>query len=740
MLPFASPLLLLWALAAAIPIAIHLLTRWHYQTERWAAMEYLLAAMKRRAWRMQFQQWLLLAIRVLMMLLFAVALAEPYLSELPAFTGASGRTHWVIVIDNSYSMDYREQGTARLEKAKEQALELVAGSETGDGYSLITLAGPPQTIIGSPAYDKADLRKEIANLNLDPAAADLEQTLAEIENVIREEKEQGSRLSRWQVCILSDMQYETWKAATTNGFKKSLKDLQRAADGQLNLFLQPVGETSASPGVNAAVTEVTLDRSVVTTDQIVKITATIANWSPEDRPGSRASLWVNDQQVESRTVLIPAGGTATVSFPYRFIVANQHKVEVRLAADRLPLDDRRYLSVPVRESIRVLCIAGKAKSADPLSFALQPDSARWPRVSPVVKLETAILEDDLSSYDAIFICNLESVTVDQAGALAAYLGTGGGIVWFLGDQVNAEKYNAELLEMESDRGESKTRLLPAGIGKVLSTEATGIDPLDYRHPIAQPFEANQNTGLLTSPIWRYRELLPIEGSSAESALGVVGGQVLVMTEKLAGGQVVLVATSASAESVDATADPPQPWNVLHTWPSYLPLVHEMLSVASSQRDASRNVLVGEDIKGYADETTGASGVTLIDPSGTRNRIQLSAESGLSSWQWDDPRQVGFYTLDTGSEMVEQNAVFAVNLNTTESNLVPADSDQQNEIQNAFNDVSTERQSTSAGQITANSAEAGRWKVLIRCILLGTVLILLLADITLARYFSRPAIA
>ena len=50
-----------WLAAAAAPILIHLWSRRRYREMSWAAMEYLLAALRQSRRRLRFEQWLLLA-------------------------------------------------------------------------------------------------------------------------------------------------------------------------------------------------------------------------------------------------------------------------------------------------------------------------------------------------------------------------------------------------------------------------------------------------------------------------------------------------------------------------------------------------------------------------------------------------------------------------------------------------------------------------------------------------------
>src|SRR5947209_16312147 len=117
---FTSPLAAVSTLvgAASIPIIIHLLNRRRYRIVDWAAMRFLLAAQKQNVRRLKLEQWLLLAVRTLLMLLLVVAMASvmPWAEALwqrflpggaVAGPAVSGRTHKVVVIDGTLSMTAR---------------------------------------------------------------------------------------------------------------------------------------------------------------------------------------------------------------------------------------------------------------------------------------------------------------------------------------------------------------------------------------------------------------------------------------------------------------------------------------------------------------------------------------------------------------------------------------------------------------------------------------------------------
>src|SRR6266550_428035 len=90
---------------ASIPIIIHILNRRRFKIVNWAAMEYLLQAMRKNRRRLRFEQWLLLATRCAMLVLLGLALARPFGCDtsLAAMAGQRSALH-VIVVDNSFSM------------------------------------------------------------------------------------------------------------------------------------------------------------------------------------------------------------------------------------------------------------------------------------------------------------------------------------------------------------------------------------------------------------------------------------------------------------------------------------------------------------------------------------------------------------------------------------------------------------------------------------------------------------
>ena len=89
----------------------------------------------------------------------------------------------------------------------------------------------------------------------------------------------------------------------------------------------------------------------------------------------------------------------------------------------------------------------------------------------------------------------------------------------------------------------------------------------------------------------------------------------IIEERILRGRSILVATSVSADSVDRATGTPQPWTVLSTWPSFPPLVQEMLALAVGGKTEGRNVLVGEEFGAVVRGPAAGSPLTVVGPDG-----------------------------------------------------------------------------------------------------------------------------
>src|SRR3990170_3819893 len=150
-----------WLAAAAAPLLIHLWSRRRYREVPWAAVAFLLAALRKHSRRIQLQQWLLLAVRTLLIVLVVLAMAKPYAEQVGQSVGGVP-IHRVLVIDTSFSMACRDGEVSRLARAKQLAAELVGQSGPADAFTVVTLADPPRQLLGREVVDRGSVGDQIS--------------------------------------------------------------------------------------------------------------------------------------------------------------------------------------------------------------------------------------------------------------------------------------------------------------------------------------------------------------------------------------------------------------------------------------------------------------------------------------------------------------------------------------------------------------------------------------------------
>jgi hypothetical protein len=716
--PFGSWLMLFWALAAAIPILIHLWSKRRYRETTWAAMEFLLRAMKKNARRIQLEQLILLAMRVSVLVLLALALAEPGCSSAPLIGGSlagGGQTHTVLVLDGSFSMEYRRQERTRFEAAKKMAIEVVENSRQGDGFTLVLMADAPRAIIAEPAFDPQDVIEEINGLTPLHGGANLLASLAEIEKFLDSAGRDYPRLTQNKVCFFSDLQETTWEVAAGDDFRSRIGALADHAA----IALIDLGESGQQ---NLAIARLESLEPLATIAREIPFLAEVRNFGGQSVSGRGVEFLVDGQRAGEAKLDVEAGGAAAVSFVHRFETPGEHSVELRLADDPLLVDNHRWLSVPVRESIRVLCVRGNQGAAEHLAYALSPTQSDRPRVKPEVVAESLLLELDLNSYDAIFLSNVGRFGRDEASVLRQYVAAGGGLVTFLGDQVQAESYNQTL----GGGDDPSLRVLPAMLGEsVFDLAGFAVDPLEYNHAIVKPFQGQPRAGLLTTPIWKYIRLSAVDPQHAKTAAAVGSGDPLIVEEPIGRGRSILVATAAGNDSVHQGPEGTVPWTTLPLWPSFPPLVQEMLSLAVRGRDQSRNVAVGDELWGVIPRGGSAQAVTLTGPDNRRERIPSVVQGDERRWTFTGAELSGLYQATYESPAAVQ--VFAANLDPRESDLSRVDPET---LPSQF----SQSIETLADEVPAAALARPR-RELFR-LFLGALIVLLFAETFVAWWFGR----
>ncbi|MBN9117567.1 MAG: VWA domain-containing protein, partial [Planctomycetes bacterium] len=674
-----------------VPLVIHLLFRKRYQIVPWAAIRFLLVAERRH--KRRIDQWLLLALRALALALFLLAMiattawaerlwqaVRPGAAETVANVP---RTHHVIVLDASHSMTARtDDGRTRFERAVAQAENLVRSGNPGDGYTVLLMAGAPQTIVPGPSNDPDKVVAVLRDhkvVKVTNGSADHTAALAQVADVLTRSPR---AYPRRQLTFFTDLQRASWAGAAPRPENGTAEVWQRIAARADVAVVDAAGGRDLD---NLAVADVALDNPMPLVDQPAVVTVTVANLGRVERKKVFVELLLGRPSgggdalvsVEQKPVdIVPVGGRGQVKFdlagPHGFRDRGIHVLQAKLVeGDELPADDARALAVEVRDGIHALLIEGKAdpvperRAATFLARALFPPDAKpsqtpnRPRtVSPGEFLDPSVC--DLAGVDCVFVCDVFNPTPDMAAKLEAVLRRGGTVVFGLGPNAAAsrDRYNAVLYR-------DGNGVLPGPLGDLVSKRSADdpdfrlyAEDAEYRRPPLVPFNNDKTRAALTEvPFQSYVRLdAPPEGparriltfarpNSVAPKAGAAKPDPALVEWPRHRGRVYVFTTTFNEE-----------WN---DWPerrTFLPFWHIFLeySVANPDRHTLR---VGDPIEEFFPASTAGLEVGLSGPDGlsANARLVLQDEAGYA--RFTNTAVSGLYRLGLNGS---RDRVFAVN--------------------------------------------------------------------------------
>jgi len=480
---------------ASVPVIIHLLFRRRHRVVRWAAMEFLLAALKKQKRRVQMENLILLLLRCAMIVLLGLALARPAVtSAMLSPLGGSARGV-ILVLDTSTSTAARTTGRRTIDRIRERARSFLQELPDGSEVTLIVTRDDLQG--GAPAalLEGAEPARARDRIERQVQAGHGPNDLAEVMRFARGKLESVG--GRKGIVLITDLQQRDWADADGRRIEDLHRALRALADpgGQNGPGGQdgrgerdPVPVTVLAAGIvepeNIAVTALTIERGrAAFAGTTVGLSATLVNYSSSEATGtltlytasassgadSRSSDrvdagrdssvsgsgsgsgsvsgsgdWGWEKRDPVHTVTIPpslAVGEIRPHFVDLFVplatdMAGPTRFKVvfradRGPSDRLALDNERYLALDVRPPVRVLPVR---------SFRNATELIRDVSVVRIIDFLSPILPEqlaatDLARVDVVVWADADFHDLDEEGAgmLREFVAAGGGLIAYLGE-------------------------------------------------------------------------------------------------------------------------------------------------------------------------------------------------------------------------------------------------------------------------------------------------------------------
>jgi Aerotolerance regulator N-terminal/von Willebrand factor type A domain len=603
---FLAPWFLAGAVAVGLPFWIHLLRQYRSTPHPFSSLMFFERRTQSSIKHRRLRYLLLLSLRVALLLLIALAFANPFVNRSGGATG--GRKMLIIAVDNSFSMRYDDH----LARAKQAALSAVSQLNQGERGQVLAV-GSRVHFLTQPVEEADQLKAAIQGIQ----ASDEQSSFGELARALRTIS-QTSRIPL-EVHFASDMQKSSMPPA--------FADLRLGTDTKLVFH-----SVADSKDPNWFVESVTAPAKIYDPKK-VRVQAVIAG---VNTPATKrtVSLALDGKVLESKPLDVPANGRASVEFlslesPHGF-----HKGEIRIEpGDSLREDDRFDFAIERTDPHPVLFLHPAGQDRDELFYrsAIESVSEAGFTLEPLAVEQAA--NQSLSKYAFVVLSDVGTMPAGLENLLRAYVSSGGSLLIALGPLSAALTHVP--VSNEAIQGSSYASLSGSRFETVVAADA--------EHPALR--RANKLDGV------KFYQVIKVDPGQSHVIARLTNQAPLLLEKQVGEGRVIVFTSTFDNIGNDLP---------LHN--SFVPFVEETARYLGGQQDRSTNVAVDSYIELRSAKERGAA-IDVTEPDGTH---PLSLTDATTTQTFQVTRE-GFYEIHRANGRQEMVAVHA---DRRESDLTP----------------------------------------------------------------------
>jgi hypothetical protein len=381
----------------------------------------------------------------------------------------------------------------------------------------------------------------------------------------------------------------------------------------------------------------------------VTVTGGVTNHSSSPASNVEVSLEIDGRAVQTERVSVEPNSSASVTFAPFTPAKTNTRGTVRIATDKLPLDNSFNFVVSPKEPVRIIIAERPGALRDTslyLSRALALGEA------PPFDITTRSV-DSLSTEDlqraSVVILNDAPVAQLTAERLGAFVARGGGLLVAMGSRATWPS------------GAGSTDILGATLGQPIDRstgQAARLGALEYGDPIFEAFRAPRSGDFSGARFYSYRSVQPVKDGQVLARFD--DGAPALVARRVGNGRVLLWTSSLDLQGND-----------LPLKAVFLPFVHRMVTTLASYTERPSWLKVGDVLEaGRAAPVPGASRQVqprvVLTPSGERVTLDGEGPDVL------ELTEQGFYEVRAQGRDAAPPMTVASNVDLSESDLTPMD--------------------------------------------------------------------
>ncbi len=438
MISFLNPFLLLGILGASIPVIIHLINKKKAISHKFAAIDFILPTEKRISVKFKLRQLILLILRTCLIVFLALALARPFLENFGGgVAGKNTPTSNVIIIDNSYSMQYADRHEILFTYAKNAAREIISNLTKDDEAAVITCDNKTLPVVPELDYDKKHLLDFVEQLQPGFTTTHITPALDAAIEILTSAKTSVKR-----IFLITDLTRNGWDVPW---FKSGNEKLRNHVSR-----IHIIDVSGSKPLKNIAITHLEPKLELSGRDREGHIQVTVSNFSSAHVKNLMAQVFIDQKKITQGFFTIDAHESETKEFSFTLEKGKDHSGWVEIPGDNLTVDNKRYFTIHATDKLNVLLVDGDPKTniyeseTFYLEKALNPGREHASPIKPTVCSIQEINTISFANFPIVFLCNVETIPYEKIRELEAFVKDGGAVIFTLGNKVDANYYNTAL--------------------------------------------------------------------------------------------------------------------------------------------------------------------------------------------------------------------------------------------------------------------------------------------------------
>ncbi len=631
MFNFLNTGVLFAAVAAVIPLIIHLFSKRKVKIIEFSSLKHLKAMQRRQVRRLKIRQLLLLILRMLIILLVVLAFARP--TTKGGNIGSHASVSAVVLFDNSASMDRYVTDGNLFDLARKRTEQLLSTFGEADQVTLLPLVSTDASQQEVGFTSAAVTREQLNGLQAQYEEADLQGALEKTVTLLNSAKNLNK-----EVYIVSDRQ------------RVSLPDSSILGGTDAHIYYLDLPLEAPD---NAGIVSVDFGGQLIAPGHDFTLSASVKNYGDADRTDMIASLFLDGTRTAQTDFAVKAHDQAQVKFTRSVTTTGFHSGYVEISDDKFMDDNRYYFSFRIPDRFNLLVIDGD-NTGKLLSLALAPS----PTLTQYWSVKSVDPNDltgvDLNQYDAIIVTGAPSLPKTYIDRLKAFTLNGNAIFVTYGGDTDIKYYNENwtpLTGVAYDKG-IDPNFSRAGYYSLLS--------YDVDHPIFSVFASVNKK----PPEVKFYTLpdVHLEGK-ARSLMRFTGDRPALVENSYGRGKVLSFNGPLGPRYSDLTG---------HAF--FVPLISRIAEyLASDLSNYDLRVFCGGSVtRPLSDKVSISSALNLITPDSTSYSLVPEESQGSMVIHISPINEPGIYHVVNQGREIDR---IAVNLGPTECDLTSVDTDQ-----------------------------------------------------------------